>query len=171
MGIYVPPYRRNNLDNINNIKQHQEILTEKNTSQVSVYKKSFADAIKLDNKNNNEINYSTNVKPGWTLIKKDKNSKIVVEESQESKTIKQELESQQLEKLYFKNLNKMFENWNTYRDNENLFRGDNSPYINYKEELQIMKMENMKLQDNMNEYYKIMESNYSETDDDDETIS
>ena len=65
----------------------------------------------------------------------------------------------------------MFENWNTYRDNENLFRGDNSPYINYKEELEIMKMENMKLEDNMNEYNKIMESNYSETDDDDELHS
>ena len=34
-----------------------------------------------------------------------------------------------------------------------------------------MKMENMKLEDNMNEYNKIIESNYSETDDDDELHS
>ncbi len=171
MGTYIPPHRRNNLNNINIISQQQEILTEKNTTEVSVYKRTFADAIKITNKENTELDYSTNVKPGWTLIKKDKDFKIILQESQESKNISQELQSRQLEKLYFKNLNKMFENWNTYRDNENLFRGDNSSYINYKEELEIMKMENMKLEDNMNEYNKIMESNYSETDDDDETIS
>tara|TARA_Y100001970_G_scaffold267233_1_gene356906 strand:+ start:4882 stop:5388 length:507 start_codon:yes stop_codon:yes gene_type:complete len=165
MGTYVPPHRRNNLDNINNISQDEQISTEKNTSQVSVYKKSFADVIKITNEENNEINYSTSVKPGWSLIKKDKYSKIIVEESEESKTISQKLEAQKLEELYFKNLNKMFENWNTYRDNENLFRGDNSPYINYKEELEIMKMENIKLEDKVIEYNKIIEINNSDSDD------
>ena len=165
MGTYVPPHRRNNLNNINNISQEEEILTEKNTSENLVYKKSFADTIKTSNKENTELDYSTNVKPGWTLIKKDKDSKIIVEESEESKNISQELQSQQLEKLYFKNLNKMFKNWNTYRDNENLFRGDNSSYINYKEELEIMKMENIKLEDKVIEYNKIIEINNSDSDD------
>ena len=99
MTTYIPPHRRNNLNNINIISQQQEILTE-NTTEVSVYKRTFADAIKITTKENNEIDYSTNVKPGWTLIKKDKDSKIVLEESQESKTISQELEAQKLKIIF-----------------------------------------------------------------------
>ena len=66
---------------------------------------------------------------------------------------------------YFNNVNKMINNWNNFRDNENELSGDLSPYNNYKEEIEKMRLEDLKIEEEMEEFNERMLLN-SDSDED-----
>tara|TARA_B100000900_G_C20583074_1_gene718379 strand:- start:422 stop:949 length:528 start_codon:yes stop_codon:yes gene_type:complete len=167
MTSYVAPHLRNNKKNI--IKEEFPELTNisKKNNKIQNLKKSFAE-IALEKERKEEIDSLDEVKPGWSIIKKDSKSKIVILDSK--KTIERK-ESLRLDKEVeeckecLKNYDKMINNWNNFRDTENELYGDLSAYYYYKEELEKMKEENLLYEQKAEEFY-LDNQNNSDTEDD-----
>ena len=122
----------------------------------------------MEKERKEEIDSLDEVKPGWSIIKKDSKSKIVILDSK--KTIERK-ESLRLDKEVeeckecLKNYDKMINNWNNFRDTENELYGDLSAYYYYKEELEKMKEENLLYEQKAEEFY-LDNQNNSDTEDD-----
>lgn len=95
---------------------------------------------------NNMDNKKNIIPETWTTITKDKKTgKIIINTPKVSKKeqqIKEHKEAIKNRKEDLKRsekcINKMINNWNTFRDYENEVMGDRSFYYNYKEELEKM---------------------------------
>tara|TARA_X000000368_G_scaffold295723_1_gene235391 strand:- start:674 stop:1222 length:549 start_codon:yes stop_codon:yes gene_type:complete len=174
MNYYVAPHLRNKNLEVQNKNLHDKIdfptlgnlklnLNNKNEE------KSFAEILNK-NKNDETQNVSDKIKEGWSIITVNKN-KIIIKDS--DKTIEHKKQLENTKKLrenrtYFKNLDKMIDNWNNFRDNENDLRGDLSPYINYINDIENMKLENLKIEkeiEELEEYNRQLLLN-NESDDD-----
>ena len=182
MSTYIPPHLRKKSNNVSSKKKlltekHENILKEedfpeingiKNNNNNRSWSKSYVEIMeKQDTKDlTNNLN-KNKIKLGWTIIKRDEKLKIKIEESEETKDMREYLKEKRYNKLYNKNLNKMIERWNNFRDTENFIRGDLSPYYNYKEELERMISEDIKLEEKLKEYNKIMETESYSSDSDD----
>tara|TARA_B100000780_G_scaffold140249_1_gene98202 strand:- start:680 stop:1228 length:549 start_codon:yes stop_codon:yes gene_type:complete len=169
MGSYIAPHRRNNINNLKNIpkiktmnEEFPSLVNEKTkTSQViekQEVKKSFVQIFEKDEEEK-ILDTLNKIKAGWSIIEKNENCKIVITDSEKTKEQIKKLE--QIEKIkdnknYFNNVNKMINNWNNFRDNENELSGDLSPYNNYKEEIEKMRLENLKIEEEMEEFNKRM---------------
>tara|TARA_B100001057_G_C22693531_1_gene888769 strand:- start:33 stop:482 length:450 start_codon:yes stop_codon:yes gene_type:complete len=108
------------------------------------------------------------LKNGWTIIKKvnnkvikinPNNKKCLLNDKNKDKDINQVMSRNQWDNL----INKMSANWDNFRDTQNYLYGDRSFYINYKEEL-----EKLVLEDNyiFETIYKINNETYSDNDSD-----
>lgn len=185
MSTYIPPHLRkkvnksnksNKLNKSKNVSSTKELLTEKhknilkeedfpeingvnnNNNNNRVWSKSYLEMIEKQDTEDLASNLNENkIKLGWTMIKRDENLKIKIEESEETKNMRIYLKEKRCNKLYNKNLNKMIERWNNFRDTENELRGDLSVYHNYKEELERMMNEDLKLEEEIKEYNKLIE--------------
>ena len=181
MTTYVPPHLRNKTKTQNKRKPEaktQEVkITEKdfpelvNTSKkndtTANLKKSFAEVTEKEEKHEVDNNLDE-IKAGWSVIKRDKKSNIVILDSKKTIETKKRLslnEKLKENKIYFSNLRKMIENWNYFRDVENELRGDLSPYYYYKEELEEMRKEDLNYEERVDEYQRRINSN-SDSDDD-----
>jgi len=178
MATYVPPHLRNKTKNQKNPEPEpktQEVkITDKdfpelvNTSKkndtTTNLKKSFAEVTEKEEKHEVDNNLDE-MKTGWSVIKKDEKSNIVILHSKETKKKLELIEKLKENKIYFSNLRKMIENWNYFRDVENELRGDLSPYYYYKEELEEMRKEDLNYEERVHEYQRRINSN-SDSDDD-----
>ena len=116
----------------------------------------FKDVL-TNNTNTNTDTKNTNMnellKSGYTIIKKDSSNKIIF---LNRKKRANELKNEELNKISIEKnkiingLNKMTNNWDNYRDSINELYGDRSPYINYKEEIELMIEEDMKILEEIN---------------------
>ena len=170
MSIYIAPHLRNNKNNRKNIKEEEfpelTSITKKNNTIQNV-KKSFAE-IALKEETKEGIDSLDEIKAGWSIIKKDSKSKIVILDSKKTIERKERLvvnEKQKENNEYFKNLTKMIDNWNNFRDRENELSGDLSPYYYYKEEIEKMKEENLLYEQKAEEFYRNSQNNSDSEDD------
>ena len=183
MNTYVPPhlrYKEKNKKKIDakKVTKTQEIkiteqefpelisTTKKNNINENL-EKSFAEITEEKKEKKEENNSLDKIKSGWSIIKKDINSKIVIIDSKETIKTKERLtlnkkqiENQEL----FENLSKMIKNWNYFRDTENELRGDLSPYYYYKEELEKMREEDILFEKKIDEFNNEI-NNDSDSDD------
>ena len=136
-----------------------------------LYIMNFKDVL-TNNTNTNTDTKKTNknelLELGYTIIKKDSSNNIIF---LNRKKTANELKNEELNKIskeknkIINGLNKMTNNWDNYRDSINELYGDRSPYINYKEELELMIEEDMKILEEMEnnnndeEYYSEDELN------------
>ena len=183
MSTYIPPHLRNKVNKVNkvnksnNVSSKKELLTFKcenilkeedfpeingvnnnNNNNNRLWSKSYVEMIEKQDREDLTSNLNENkIKLGWTMIKRDENLKIKIEESEETKNMRIYLKEKRYNKLYNKNLNKMIERWNNFRDTENFIRGDLSPYYNYKEELERIINEDLRLEEEIKEYNKLIE--------------
>lgn len=172
MSIYIAPHVRNIINNRKKIREEEfpelTSITKKNNTIQNV-KKSFAE-ITLKEETKEDIDSLDEIKPGWSIIKKDSKSKIVILDSKKTIERKERLgvnEKQKENNKYFKNFTKMIDNWNNFRDRENELSGDLSPYYYYKEEVEKMKEENLLYQQKAEEFYH--NSQYNSDSEDDES--
>ena len=170
MSINIAQHIRNNINNRKNIKEEEfpelTSITKKNNTIQNV-KKSFAE-IALKEETKEEIDSLDEIKAGWSIIKKDSKSKIVILDSKKTIERKERLEVNKKQKEnneYFKNFTKMIENWNNFRDRENELSGDLSPYYYYKEEIEKMKEENLLYEQKAEEFYHNSQNNSDSEDD------
>lgn len=180
MSSYIPPHRRNIINNSKNISKIKSMNEEfpllvnnkpKTNQEIEKQevKKSFVEIFEKDEEEEEKILDTLNkIKAGWSIIEKNENCKIVITDSEKTKEQRKKLE--QIEKIkdnknYFNNVNKMINNWNNFRDNENELSGDLSPYNNYKEEIEKMRLEDLKIEEEMEEFNKRMLLN-SDSDED-----
>jgi hypothetical protein len=176
MTTYVPPHLRNRTKNekkepttevrIKNEEFPELVSSSKKNDITTNLKKSFAEVTFKEEKHEVDNNL-VEIKAGWSIIKKDTLSNIVILDSKETIQTKERLrlnEKLKENNKYFKNLKNMIENWNNFRDTENELRGDLSPYYNYKEELEKMKEENLYYELQADEFYH--NQNDSDSDDD-----
>ena len=182
MTTYLPPHLRYK-------QKYQKKTTEKQKTQyIKITDEEFPELISSSKKNDTtpnleksfaeiaekeekqEVNNNLDkIKAGWSVIKRDEKSNIVILDSKETIETKERLSL--IEKLkenttYFNNLNKMIENWNYFRDVENELRGDLSPYYYYKEEIEEMRREDLIYAQRVDELYK---NQYNSDSDDEET--
>ena len=166
MGSYIAPHRRNNINNLKNIpkiktmnEEFPSLVNEKTkTSQViekQEVKKSFVQIFEKDEEEK-ILDTLNKIKAGWSIIEKNENCKIVITDSEKTKEQRKKLEKIKDNKNYFNNVNKMINNWNNFRDNENELSGDLSPYYHYKEEIEKMRLEDLKIEEEMEEFNKRM---------------
>lgn len=180
MTAYFPPHLRNK-------QKYQKKTTQKpKTQEIKITEEEFPELISSSKKNDTtpnleksfaeitekeekqEVNNNLDkIKAGWSIIKRDEKSNIVILDSKE--TIEKKERLSLIEKLkentiYFNNLNRMIENWNYFRDVENELRGDLSPYYYYKEELEEMRKEDLIYAQRVDEFY----NNQNNSDSDDE---
>ena len=98
---------------------------------------SYANITKRETKNNEEKKMK--VKPGWSLITRDKNGELKVEDY-ENYRLKKEKEKKEYEKRtekrnYNKIFNRMIDNWENFRNTDIELRGDLSEYIDNDNEI------------------------------------
>ena len=128
---------------------------------------------------NNETVTVNNIKPGWMIITKDKNTgKIIFKRSDEklnpyismtsittsntsNNTSNNTISSS--DRTYY--LDKMINNWNRHREYDIEILGDRSIYFNYKEELKEMLDEEEYIADEINNKYEMLsdDSYYSDS--------
>ena len=133
-------------------------VNNNNNNNNKLWSKSYVEIIEKQDTEDLTNNLNENkIKLGWTMIKRDENLKIKIEESEETKDMRIYLKEKRYNKLYNKNLNKMIERWNNFRDTENELQGDLSQYYNYKEELERMINEDLKLEEKIKEYNKLID--------------
>lgn len=109
---------------------------------------SYLSIIEKKKEKNEEI---TEVKEGWCIIKKDKKSnKIMIMNSNKNENKLNELDEK---KNSLRKLDKMFDNWNKFRDKDIELRGDLSEYDNYKIKIENMREENIRIEEEIYEYY------------------
>ena len=189
MSTYIPPHLRKKTNKSKNVSSKKELLTFKsenilkeedfpeingeknnnnnNNNNNRLWSKSYVEMIEKQDTENLTSNLNENkIKLGWTMIKRDKNLKIKIEESEETKNMRIYLKEQRYNKLYNKNLNKMIERWNNFRDTENFIRGDLSAFYNYKEELERIINEDLRLEEEIKEYNKLIETESYSSDSD-----
>lgn len=97
---------------------------------------SFSNVVKNQTTKNESISNNSSIElsnAGWTILTKNKiTNKTEIIHSKATDELKKKLEAKE-----FRNgLNQMIGRWNNFRDTENELRGDLSPYINYKNELE-----------------------------------
>ena len=121
-------------------------------------KVSFVDCVNnnLNNLKKKEVN-SYNNKEGWTIINKKTREMIV---SDSTKKLIDKIEKEK----YHKITSEMINRWNNYRDEINDLVGDLSPYINYKEEIDNMVKEDIKIDKLIEERLKELEEYDSDSD-------
>lgn len=179
MTAYVPPQLRNK-------QKYQKKLTHKpKTIEIKITDEEFPQLISSSKKNDTtpnleksfaeiaekeeiqELNNNLDkINPGWSIIKKDEKSNIVILDSKETIETKERLsltEKLKENTIYFNNLNKMIKHWNYFRDVENELRGDLSPYYYYKEELEELRKEDLMYAQRVDEFY--YNQNNSDSDD------
>jgi hypothetical protein len=182
MGTYLPPHVRNKEKNEKKYtepkaktqeakitdKEFPELVnTSKKNDKTANQKKSFAEIVEKEEKE--EVNNNLDkIKAGWSIIKRDEKSNIVILDSK--KTIETKERLSLIKKLkendiYCNNLYSMIENWNNFRDVENELRGDLSPYYYYKEELEELRKEDLIYEERVHEYESRINS-ISDSDDD-----
>ena len=174
MGSYIAPHRRNNLKNIPKIKSMNEefplLVNHKPKTNQEIekqeVKKSFVEIFEKDEEKEKILDTLNKMKAGWSIIEKNENCKIVITDSEKTKEQRKKLEKIKDNKNYFNNVNKMINNWNNFRDNENELSGDLSPYYHYIEEIEKMRLEDLKIEEEMEEFNKRMLLN-SDSDGDD----
>ena len=179
MSNYLPPHARNikNLEKITKIKTLEEEFpklvntkTKTNPEDLNKYgeeKKSFAEITEKE-ENEEILNKVDQVKEGWSIIKKNDKSNIIIIESKKSKKTKEMIEyKNKLEEdnRCSKHRIKLIQNWNNYRDTENELRGDLSLYCNYEEEIEKMRNEDLRIEELMEEYYRKAQINSDSEDD------
>tara|TARA_B100000902_G_C27309845_1_gene917697 strand:+ start:2210 stop:2722 length:513 start_codon:yes stop_codon:yes gene_type:complete len=92
------------------------------------------------------------LKEGWSLIKKDKESnKITIINSK--KNIEKNRVNLNEKNNSLKKLDKMFDNWDKFRDKENELRGDLSEYYDYKIIIENMRYENLRIEEEIYDYH------------------
>ena len=178
MSNYVPPHLRHNM---NNIETDNEDTPGVDISKSAV-ETSFAD---ITENGSAEVvyNYTDNIRPGWSVIKKNteknrsdnceysvKTSNVLIFDSYQIKSFKEKRKSGNINRVDANSLIKfdnMLNNWNKFRDIENNLQGDVSLYHNYKEELAKMRLENEEMDRRIEEYAIMLELTDSESDDDD----
>ena len=115
---------------------------------MNVKEKSYASCFvnNIEEYKENKITLNNN----WTTINK-KTKEIVISES--TKLLKEKYEKEN----YYRELEKMINRWNNYRDEMNDLLGDRSPFLNYKKEIDNMVKEDIKInkmiQERENEKY------------------
>jgi hypothetical protein len=183
MSSYIPPYRRNIINNFKDIPKIKSMNEEfpllvndkpKTNQEIEKQevKKSFVEIFEKDEEKEKILDTLNKMKAGWCIIEKNENCKIVITDSEKTKEQRKKL--QQIEKFkdnnnYFYNVNKMINNWNNFRDNENELSGDLSPYNNYKEEIEKMRLEDLKIEEKMEEFYRNSQTN-SDSENDESNI-
>lgn len=124
---------------------------------------------------NNETVTVNNIKPGWMIITKDKNTgKIIFKRSHENlnedismtsitSSNKSHNKTSSSKGTYY--LDKMINNWNRHREYDIEILGDRSIYFNYKEELKEMLDEEEYIADEINNKYEMLsdDSYYSDS--------
>jgi hypothetical protein len=103
---------------------------------MNVKEKSYASCFvnNIEEYKENKITLNNN----WTTINK-KTKEIVISES--TKLLKKKYEKEN----YYRELEKMINRWNNYRDEMNDLLGDRSPFLNYKKEIDNMVKEDIKI--------------------------
>ena len=180
MTAYLPPHLRNK-------QKYQKKTTQKpKTQDIKITDEEFPELISSSKKNDttpnleksfaqitekdekDEVYKNLNViKPGWSIIKREKKLNIIILDSIETIEKKEKILLMKKFKKnnnYFNNLNKMIENWNNFRDIENELRGDLSIYYNYKEEIEEMRREDLIYEERVKEF----NNNQNESDSEDE---
>ena len=183
MSAYLPPHLKNKKKyqkkptqkpKTQDIKITEEefpelISSSKNNDETQNLEKSFAEIAEKEEKQ--EVNKNLDkIKAGWSIIKRDEKSNIVILDSKETIEKKERLsliEKLRENSIYLNNLDKMIENWNYFRDVENELRGDLSPYYYYKKELEEMRKEDLIYNQRVYEFYH----NQNNSDSDDEEIN
>ena len=175
MKAYLAPHLRKNKEKDNCEPKKEEfpvLVSNKKKNDLSInIEKSFA-AITLKKEKKEEKNDNLNeIKAGWSIIKKD-NSNIRILNSKQVNETKEKLEL--IKKLkenntYFRNFKKMINNWNHFRDTENELRGDLSDYYYYKEEVEVMRKENLMYDEKIHEHMRRMYCN-SDSDDNESNL-
>lgn len=183
MSNYVPPHRRK--DDTNEIKNETEQY-EKNIPVFDISNcvigTSFADI--TENGCVEEVyNYTDNIRPGWSVIKRNtpknriencecsvKTSNVMIFDSHQTKKLKEKRE-EILDSTANTNsltlFDNMLNNWDSFRDTENDLQGDVSLYDNYKNELAKMREENEYIDAAIDEYARMLElTENSDTDED-----
>ena len=132
----------------------------------------------LKNIENSEQKFETKsdylLKNGWTILKKvdnqvvkinSDNKKCFLKDKDNDKDKDEDKDENKLvsRKQWENLINKMSSNWDNFRDTQNYLYGDRSLYINYKEEL-----EKLVLEDNyiLETIYKLNNGLYSDNDSD-----
>ena len=99
---------------------------------------SYANITKSENPKNNEEK-KMKVKPGWSLITRNKNGELKVEDYEKYR-LKKEKDKKEYEKRtekrnYNKIFNRMIDNWENFRNTDIELRGDLSEYIDNDNEI------------------------------------
>ena len=177
MSNYIPPHLRRNMNDTET--DNKEIPSvDISTSAVGT---SFA-AITENGATEEVYNYTDNIKPGWSVIKKNtaknrsddyecsvKTSNALIFDSHQTKALKEMREETKIIQADANSLirfDNMLNNWDKFRDIENDLQGDVSVYDNYKEDLAKMRLENQQIDERMEEYARMLELTDSESDDD-----
>jgi ribosomal protein L24 len=178
MSNYVPPHRRK--DDTNEVEQSDSELVESSVIGNMVVGTSFADI--TENGSVEEVyNYTDNIRPGWSVIKRNtpknrsdncecsvKTSNVMIFESHQTKKFKEINKNKAvLDTNSLTLFDNMLNNWDNFRDIENDLQGDLSVYHNYKDELAKMRVENEYIDNAIDEYARLLELTDSESDDDD----
>ena len=115
----------------------------------------FSDLFKKENcineKNNlykDKNNVNNLLKNGWSIIKKIKETNnITILNSKSTILLKEKINKEKIKNGF----SKMISNWNEFRDDDIELRGDISPYFNYKEEINNIINEELKIQEAIKE--------------------
>ena len=107
---------------------------------------------------NNKFNIENQHKKGWTVFDK-KTKKIISNNIKYNNYSSSDISVNDIYKIY----DKLSNNWNAFRDEVNYLYGDRSPYINYKEELNKIVVEENNIYEEMYNYH-----NSQSSDDDDD---
>ncbi|AET73237.1 hypothetical protein PGAG_00348 [Phaeocystis globosa virus 12T] len=177
MSNYIPP---NLWHNMNDTETDKKDIPSVDISNSAVGA-SFAD-ITENGAAEVVYNYTDNIKPGWSVIKKNtaknrsddyecsfKTSNVLIFDSHQTKAFKEfreELKSRKEDANSLIRFDNMLNNWDKFRDIENDLQGDVSIYDNYKEDLAKMRLENQQIEERMEEYARMLELTDSESDDD-----
>jgi ribosomal protein L24 len=176
MSNYV--FRHCRKDDRNEVEQSDSELVESYVIRNSVVGTSFADI--TENGSIEEVyNYTDNIRPGWSVIKRNtpknrcdncecsvKTSNVMIFESHQTKKFK-EMNKNKANRNSLTLFDYMLNNWDNFRDIENDLQGDVSVYHNYKYELAKMRLENEYIDNAIAEYARLLELTDSESDDED----
>ena len=144
-----------------NLTLNEGISIEKELNEGQKVEKSYAE-ITYEKENEEFLDKQDEIKEGWSIIEKNTDSNVVILDSMKIKKDRENLKQiEQMKKnnQYFNLRNKMINNWNEFRDNENELLGDRSPYYNYKEEIEQLIIEDLEIERAIEEYNNQIEVN------------
>jgi ribosomal protein L24 len=165
-------------DDRNEVEQSDSELVESSVIGNSVVGMSYVD-ITVNGSVEEVYNYTDNIRPGWSVIKRNtpknqrencecsvKTSNVMIFNSHQTKKFK-EINKNKTNRDSLTMFDYMLNNWDNFRDIENDLQGDVSVYHNYKYELEKMRVENEYIDNAIDEYARLLELTDSESDDDD----